>query len=134
MTAHDSHTEEPWHRRENLRPAYAHSFWWFMFGNGGAIAAIFLPVIILVSGVLGPLGAPSWMKDSNHFAWVLGNPLVKLFLLVICFLTFVHSAHRLIALVIDLGVRGDKRLIGYGFYGLAILLTVVAAALLFTAP
>lgn len=128
------HHEQPWHRRENLRPAYAHSFWWFMFGNGGAIAAIFLPVIILVSGVLGPLGVPSWMEDAKHFGWVLGNPLVKLLLLVICFLTFVHSAHRLIAVLVDLGVRLDKRYTGYFFYALAIVLTLLAAGLLFTTP
>lgn len=126
--------ETPWHRRENLRPAYAHSFWWFMFGNGGAIAAIFLPVIILVSGILGPLGVPSWMEDAKHFGWVLANPLVKLFLVVLCFLTFVHAAHRLIAIMVDLGVRINKRLIGYFFYGLAIVLTVVAAGLVFTTP
>jgi len=103
-----------------------------MFGNGGAIAAIFLPVIILVSGILGPLGVPNWMEDSKHFAWVLGNPLVKLFLVVLCFLTFVHAAHRLIAILVDLGVRLDKRMTGYFFYALAILLTLVAAGLIFT--
>ena len=43
MAAH-----EPWHRRADLKPSYSHSFWWFMFGNGGAIAAVLLPVTILV--------------------------------------------------------------------------------------
>jgi fumarate reductase subunit D len=130
MAAH----HEPWHRRENLKPAYGHGFWWFMFGNGGAIAAILLPVTILVVGVLGPLGVPNWMEDSKHFAWTLGNPLVKLFFLVLCFLTFVHAAHRLRYTLYDLGVRGSVRALELICYGAAILGTIVAAVLLFTTP
>ncbi len=129
MAAH-----EPWHQRQDLKPAYGHSFWWFLFGNGGGIAAVFLPVVILVAGVLGPLGVKNWMEDSRHFAWALGNPLVKLFLLVLIFLTFVHAAHRLRYTLFDLGLRGSVVVLEWVCYGAAIAGTIVAAVLLITTP
>ena len=125
---------EPWHRRESVKPAYGHSFWWFMFGNGGAIAAVLLPVTILVAGVLGPLGVPNWMEDSAHFGWTLGNPLVKLFFIVLCFLTFIHAAHRVRYTLYDVGVRGSVKVLEWVCYGAAILATVVAAGLIATTP
>jgi fumarate reductase subunit D len=136
-TPADHHAEEHhvhWHQRSDVRPAYAHSFWWFMFANGGAFAAIFLGILILVLGILGPLGVPEWMYDRGHFAWTLQNPIVKLFLLVLCGLTFIHAAHRTRYLLMDLGVLTMKRPIQYLMYGLAGLGTVVAAFLLFTTP
>jgi fumarate reductase subunit D len=125
---------EPWHRRQDLKPAYGHGFWWFMFGNGGAIAAILLPVTILVVGVLGPLGVPNWTEDAKHFAWTLSNPLVKLFLLVLVFFTLIHAAHRLRYTLYDLGVRGSVKALEWICYGAAIAGTVIAAVLLFTTP
>jgi len=124
----------PWHRRENLRPAVGHGFWWFMFGNGGALAAIFLPVTILVVGILGPLGVSNWMEDSKHFAWTLGNPIIKLYFIVLCFFTFVHAGHRLRYALYDLGIRNATRALEWVCYGLAVAGTLVAAALLVTTP
>jgi fumarate reductase subunit D len=119
---------EPWCRRADVKPADGHLFWWFMFGNGGGFAAVFLPVVILVAGILGPLGAPSWMEDAEHFAWVLENPIIKLFLIVLCLLTFVHPAHRLRYTLYDVGVRGSKPALEYACYGLAMITISTAAA------
>ena len=130
----DGHHGVPWHRREGLKPAYSHSFWWFLFANGGALAAILLPVHILVQGILGPLGVPEWMYDRDRFSWVLGNPLVKLYLIVLTFLIFIHAAHRTRFLLIDLGIRGGVRPIQYLMYGAAIAGTLVGAYLLIVAP
>jgi len=132
VSEHGEHV--PWHRREDLKPAVGHGFWWFMFGNGGAIAAILLPVTILVVGVLGPLGVSNWMEDSAHFAWTLANPLIKLFFVVLCGFTFVHSAHRLQAMLFDFGIRDSTVLVQRACYGLAILATVAAAVLLIITP
>lgn len=134
----DRTRHEPWHRREDIRPAYGHSFWWFMFGNGGAIAAVFLPVTIFVAGILGPLrsglGVNNWMEDANHFGWVLGNPIIKVFFIVLCFLTFVHAGHRLRFLLFDLGIRSQVRQLEWACYGAAIVGTVVAAVLIVITP
>ena len=126
--------QRSWHQRDDLRPDYGHSFWWFMFANGGAVAAILLPVTILVGGVLGPLGVPNWMEDARHFGWTLANPLVKLYFAVLVFMTFVHAAHRLRYALYDFGVRGSTVALEWICYGLAIAATLAAVALLVVTP
>jgi fumarate reductase subunit D len=123
-----------WHQRDDVKPDYGHSFWWFMFANGGAIAAILLPVTILVAGVLGPLGVPNWMEDARHFGWTLSNPLVKLYFSVLVFLTFVHAAHRLRYTLYDFGLRGSVVALEWACYGLAVLATLAAVVLIVITP
>ena len=38
------------------RPALMHLYWWFLFSQGGVIAALLIPVHVLIQGILGPLG------------------------------------------------------------------------------
>jgi fumarate reductase subunit D len=69
-------------------------FVWLMFSAGGVVAALVLPVLVVLLGLAIPLGwvdAPS----HEHLLAVLRNPLTKLGLLVICALALVHAAHRL---------------------------------------
>ena len=96
--------------------AFGHLFWWFMFANGGGLAALVLPVHILVQGILGPIGIP--VVDRHYDTWIsiLGNPIVKLYLLVLIALPFFHFAHRLRYLLVDLGVPAAKS-IGIFFLG-----------------
>jgi len=119
------------------RPALAHLFWWFMFANGGGLAALVLPVHVLVQGILGPLGVVP-VVDQRYDTWIniLGNPIVKLYLLVLIALPFFHFAHRLRYLLVDFGVHAAKGLPAQViFYGGAILVTLVAVwVLLTTAP
>jgi fumarate reductase subunit D len=119
------------------RPAYAHLFWWFMFAQGGVLAALLIPVHILVQGILGPLGIVP-VVDRHYDTWIsiLGNPIVKLYLLVLISLPFFHFAHRLRYLLVDLGVPAAKTLPAQViFYGAAVLVTLVAIwVLLTTAP
>ena len=119
------------------RPALAHLFWWFMFSQGGLFAAVLLPVHILVQGILGPLG---FVHDvnRNYDTWIgiLGNPIVKLYLLALISLPFFHFAHRLRYLLVDLGVPAAKTLPAQVvFYGGAVIVTLLAIwVLLTTAP
>jgi fumarate reductase subunit D len=119
------------------KPALAHLFWWFMFANGGGLAALVLPVHILVQGILGPLGIVR-VVDQRYDSWIsiLGNPIVKLYLLVLIALSFFHFAHRLRYLLVDFGVHAAKTLPAQViFYGAAVLVTVVTIwVLLTTAP
>ena len=121
--------------KEHVRkPAIAHLFWWFMFAQGGVIAAILLPVHILVQGILGPLAIVP-VADRHHDTWVnvLGNPLVKLYLLVLIAFPFFHFAHRLRYLLVDLGVPAAKgRLAQAIFYGGAVLVTLATIYILLT--
>ena len=118
------------------RPSLSHLFWWFMFANGGGLAALVLPVHILIQGVLGPRGMPA--VDQHYDTWIsiLGNPIVKLYLLVLIALPFFHFAHRLRYLLVDFGVHSAKSLPAQViFYGGAVVVTVVAIwVLLTTAP
>ena len=116
------------------RPALSHLFWWFMFAQGGGIAAMFLPVHILVQGILGPLGVVP-VVDRNYDTWIsaLGNPIVKLYLLTIIAVPFFHFAHRLRYLLVDFGVAGAKSVWAQAvFYGTAVAVTLVAIWLLLT--
>ena len=124
-------------RKAVQRPALAHLFWWFMFSQGGLFAAVLLPVHILVQGILGPLGIVT-VVDRHYDTWIsiLGNPIVKLYLLVLISLPFFHFAHRLRYLLVDLGVPAAKSAAAQViFYGGAILVTLLAIyVLLTTAP
>jgi fumarate reductase subunit D len=119
------------------KPALAHLFWWFMFAQGGVIAAVLIPVHILVQGVLGPLGFVN-VVDRHYDTWinVLGNPIVKLYLLVLIAVPFFHFAHRLRYLLVDLGVPAAKSIPAQAiFYGGAVAVTLITIwVLLTTAP
>jgi fumarate reductase subunit D len=127
----NGHTERP------PKVALSHLFWWFMFAQGGGLAALVLPVHILVQGVLGPLGIVP-VVDRHYDTWIsiLGNPIVKLYLLVLIALPFFHFAHRLRYLLVDLGVPAAKSVPAQViFYGGAVAVTLVAVwVLLTTAP
>jgi fumarate reductase subunit D len=116
------------------RPALTHLFWWFMFAQGGVIAAILLPVHILFQGILGPLGLVNVAEPSN--AGLIGNPIVKLYLLVLIAIPFFHFAHRLRYLLVDLGIPAARGVPAqFVFYGGAVAVTVLTIyVLLTTAP
>lgn len=108
-----------------------HLFWWFMFAQGGVIAAILLPVHIVLNGILAPLGVVKVVTPGN--AAILGNPIVKLYLLVLIAVPFFHFAHRLRFLLVDLGLKAAKSVSAQViFYGAAILVTVVTIFVLLT--
>jgi succinate dehydrogenase subunit D len=122
------------HTERAPKVALSHLFWWFMFAQGGGLAALVLPVHILVQGVLGPLGIVR-VVDRHYDTWIsiLGNPIVKLYLLVLIALPFFHFAHRLRYLLVDLGVPAAKGAPAQViFYGGAVAVTLVAVWLLLT--
>ena len=105
-----------------------------MFAQGGIIAAILIPVHVLVQGILGPLGFVP-VVDRHYDTWIgiLGNPIVKLYLLVLIAFPFFHFAHRLRYLLVDLGVPAAKGLPAQViFYGGAVLVTLFTIWLLLT--
>lgn len=119
------------------KPAIAHLFWWFMFAQGGVLAAVLIPIHILVQGILGPLGVVT-VVDRHYDTWIsiLSNPIVKLYLLVLISLPFFHFAHRLRYLLVDLGIPAAKTFVAQViFYGGAVVVTLLAIyVLLTTAP
>jgi len=105
-----------------------------MFAQGGVIAAVLIPVHVLVQGILGPLGIVP-VVDRHYDTWIsiLGNPIVKLYLLVLIAAPFYHFAHRLRYLLVDLGVPAAKGVPAQViFYGGAVLVTLFTIWLLLT--
>ena len=125
------------HDSTKRRPAFLHLIWWFLFAQGGVIAAILIPIHVLVQGILGPLGVVP-VVDRHYDTWIrfLGNPIVKLYLLVLIAVPFFHFAHRLRYLLVDLGLPAARSVPAQViFYGGAVLITVVTIwVLLTTAP
>ena len=122
--AHEVHT----------RPALGHLIWWFLFAQGGILAAILVPIHVLVQGILGPLGIVP-VVDQHYDTWysVLGNPIVKLYILVLIAFPFFHFAHRLRYLLVDLGLPAAKSAAAQViFYGGAVLVTLATIYILLT--
>ncbi len=118
------------------RVALPHLAVWFLFGQGGLVAAIFVPVHVVVQGILAPLGlVPAVDQHYDTFAPVLANWLVKLYLFVLISLPLWHWAHRFRYLLVDLGL-GLARTPGVAIfmYGLAALGMAVVAYILVTVP
>lgn len=108
-----------------------HLFWWFMFAQGGVVAAVLLPVHIVLNGILGPLGVVNVAQPDG--VSLLANPIVKLYLLVLIAVPFFHFAHRLRYLLVDLGVPAAKSVPAQViFYGGAIAVTLLTIYILLT--
>jgi fumarate reductase subunit D len=116
------------------RLAYTHLIFWFLFSQGGVIAALLIPVHVLIQGILGPLTVVP-VVDRHYDTWVnvLGNPLVKLYLLVLIAVPFFHFAHRIRYLLVDFGVHAAKTVPAQVvFYGGAVAVTLVTIWVLLT--
>jgi fumarate reductase subunit D len=108
-------------------------FVWLLFSAGGVVAALVLPVLLVLFGVAVPLG---WVAapDHAHLLALLRNPLTRLGMLGICALALVHAAHRLRFTVEHaFQLRRYDAIIGTLCYGGALVGTVAAAYLLVVA-
>ena len=117
---------QPTHAHPSVEP-----FWWFLFAAGGTVAALFLPVHILVHGILAPLGLLS--KEATSYDRMIGwvhNPLVKLYLLLIIVFPLFHAAHRIKFTIADLGWKVSTATLSVVCYGGAALATGATLAIL----
>jgi fumarate reductase subunit D len=100
---------------------------WFPFAGGGLVAALVIPVLILITGVLVPLGIVQLPYEK--MAAFAHNLLGKLLLFGTIAFSAWHAGHRLRMTAHDLGLSGGApiKLICYGF---AAFLIVVSAVVL----
>ncbi len=106
------------------------AFWWGLFGAGGAAAALFLPVLLLLTGLLIPLG---WVAAPTHAdaLSLVRHPLASLFLFGVGALSLFHWAHRFRFTLYDgLQLKHLEALIVVFCYGGAVVGTVFAAFVL----
>lgn len=108
--------------------------WWALFGAGGMVAALILPIMILAFGVFIPMGGPDPAAyTAFRFSNLLGNWIVKLFLLAVIALPLFHWAHRFRYLLFDLGIHSARMPIAVVCYGLAIIGTIITIIVLVAA-
>lgn len=102
-------------------------FWWALFGAGGMVAALLMPVTIVITGV----GVAAGWITEQHLADLLAHPLTKLFLFVLIAFPLFHWAHRFRFTLVDLGLKSARAAIAVLCYGSAIVGSILALVLLF---
>ena len=105
---------------------------WLLFSGGGVLAAVFLPVLMLLFGLAFPLG---WISppDHDHLLAVVSHPLTLLFLLVLLPMSLIHSGHRFrFTVQHGLQLGRAKRLLAALCYGGAALGAVASVYVLWT--
>jgi fumarate reductase subunit D len=109
-------------------------FLWLLFSAGGMVAALLVPVHLLLFGLAFPLG---WLDGPGYgqLLALVQHPLAKLYLFVLCALPLFHWAHRFRYTIYDgLQIKHLNEVINVICYGGAILGTVAAAWLLWRLP
>jgi fumarate reductase subunit D len=101
---------------------------WLPFAAGGLVAALIIPVLILITGALLPLGMVHLPYEK--MAAFAHNPIGKLILFGTVALPAWHAAHRLRMTAHDLGLGGGVavKVICYG--SAWVLIAATAAALI----
>lgn len=107
---------------------------WVLFSAGGMAAALLIPVLLVLFGVAFPLG---WLSPPSHahLVAVLGHPVARVGLFMLCTLSLFHWAHRFRYTLYDgLQIKHLNDLINPLCYGGAIVGSVAAAYLLWRIP
>jgi len=95
--------------------------WWIPFSGGMLIDALALPALIVVTGILIPAGLV-----TENVRGLLENPLIRLALWVVIAFTFVHSAHRLKFVLMELGARNARAGVTFLCYAAAVVGSILA--------
>jgi succinate dehydrogenase subunit D len=113
-----------------MRKRLAEPVLWLTFSAGGVVAALVLPILLILFGLAFPLG---WLSppDHAHIHAVVSNPIARLALLVVCVLALMHAAHRLRPAALH-GLRLERvaGLAGALCYGAALAGSLVVAYVL----
>ncbi len=106
-------------------------FWWTLFGVGGTISAFFIPVHVLIMGIVIPLGWAT-APDYESLLELAQHPVSRLYLFALISLSLFHWAHRFRYTLYDgLQLKHLELFIFTFCYGTAIAGTVIAAFLAF---
>lgn len=107
---------------------------WVLFSAGGMLAALLIPVLLVLFGLAFPLG---WLTPPSHahLVAVLSHPVVRAGLFLLCTLSLFHWAHRFRYTLYDgLQIKHLNELINPLCYGGAIVGSIAAAYLLWRIP
>jgi fumarate reductase subunit D len=103
---------------------------WLLFTSGGLMAALLLPVLLVLFGLVFPAGWAS-APSQAHLLSVAHNPLTRIVLLGLCILALFHWAHRFrYTLYEGLQLKHLSKLIIVGCYGGALVGSALAGYVL----
>ena len=105
---------------------------WILFSAGGVLSALVIPILVFLFGIAFPLG---WLTPPSHaHLWTLvGHPIARVGLFLLCALSLFHWAHRFRYTLYDgLQIKHLNELINPFCYGGAVAGSVWAAFLLWT--
>lgn len=103
---------------------------WSLFGAGGVLVAFFLPMMILITGVLNPLGLlPEGALSYDRMVAFASTWWGEAFLFLIISLSLWHGVHRMFLSLHDFGIH-KAMWQRWLLYGGAAVGTVVCAVLL----
>jgi fumarate reductase subunit D len=106
-------------------------FLWSIFSAGGVLAALLIPIQLLLFGMAFARGWLPWPK-YEHLQSLLHNPLTRIYLFVLCAFALFHAAHRFRFTLYDgLQIKHLNEIINTLCYGGALAGTLTAAYLLF---
>jgi len=96
--------------------------WWGPFAAGMIVGALFVPALIVITGLLWPLFRPG---EGDVVRRLITHPVTKLFLVVVISLSLFHWAHRFRYILFDLGLKGGKTTVAAVCYSGAVAGTLV---------
>ena len=111
-------------------PKSGEAFWWSLFSAGGMVAALLLPIHVLLSGIAAPLGWVAAEAFGSQMQALVSHPLTKIYLFVLFSLTFFHCVHRIRHTLYDTGLREYQTPIAVICYGMALIGTVATVFVL----
>ena len=107
---------------------------WILFSAGGVVAALLIPVLLLLFGLAFPLDLLS-PPGHAHMLAVLGHPLSRVTIFISCTLLLFHSAHRIRFTLYDgLQIKHLNELIILLVYGAVLVGTASAGYLVWQLP
>ena len=107
---------------------------WSLFGAGGVIVAFFVPMLILVTGILHPLGLlPEGALSYERVIAFTSTWWGSLFLFLVISLSLWHGVHRIVLSLHDFGIK-KAAWQRWLLYGGAAVGTIVCVVLLSVQP
>ena len=102
--------------------------WWSLFSAGGMVAAMVLPILIVITGIVVPFGlaGDDPLNFERIYTALSQSYLIKLILFIVIILPLFHWAHRFRFTLVDVGLKSVSTLISILCYGGAIAGTIIA--------
>ncbi len=116
------------------KPDKLEAILWLTFTLGGFIAAIYIPVIIVINNLAPRIGALS--SDIVSYDSMLGrlDPLTRIFFLIVVVASIYHGMHRFKFVLFDIGLLRFKTPIYVLVYAIIVIAALIAIYSLILIP